>query len=212
MIGNDIVDYSVDEKKYLNQRYVSRCLSQLESNFLVQNGNKNALFWTLWACKEAAYKAYQQQHLSCKFSPPKFELSETTLIALSKHDMKSVFQGEIHYQSHSLSFQLTWPALDVVHCIAAQNLTSIEPCLVAIENNHAATDNIKQSHFTRTLAKKLLMEQGIDAEIFRPELDMGHYRKPGPPILIDNTTKTKRKESISLSHDKTWLAFVVSKT
>ena len=209
MIGNDIVDFSVDEEKYLNQRYASRCLSQLESNFLVKSGNKNAFFWSLWACKEAAYKAYQQQHVACIFSPPKFVLSETTLIELIKHDMKSIFQGQIAYQSHSLNFQLSWPAPQVVHCVAAQNVDAINNCSTAIEQNDAATNNIKQSELTRMMAYQLLIKNNIFATIERPELDMGHYKKPGPPVLIDEVTNSKRSESISLSHDKNWLAFIV---
>ena len=209
MIGNDIVDYSVDEEKYLNHRYVSRCLSQLEYNFLVKSGNKNAFFWSLWACKEAAYKAYQQQHDDCIFSPPKFELSETTLTALTMHDMKSIFQGQISYQSHSLIFQLSWPAPQVVHCVAAQNMDTINNCSTAIEQNDAATNNIKQSELTRMMAYQLLIKNNIFATIERPELDMGHYKKPGPPVLIDEVTNSKRSESISLSHDKNWLAFIV---
>lgn len=209
MIGNDIVDYSVDEEKYLNQRYVSRCLSQLEINFLVQNSNKNAFFWSLWACKEAAYKAHQQQHIDCIFSPPKFELTETTLKALALHDMQSVFDGEIRYKGHQLAIQLAWPDAMVVHSIAGKNTELINECAVIIEQNSVATNNVKQSTLTRAMADKLLIKKGIDAKILRPELNMGHYKKPGPPVLIDEVTNCKRSESISLSHDKNWLAFIV---
>ena len=209
MIGNDIVDYSVDENKYLNQRFVTRCLSKIESDYLEQSNNKNAFFWSLWACKEAAYKAYQKSQLDCIFSPPEFELTETTLKALVIHDMQSVFDGEIRFKDHQLAIQLTWPDAMVVHCIADKKSESINECVVAIEQNVVATDNFKQSALTRVMADRLLKEKGIDAKILRPELDMGHYKKPGPPVLVDKTTGKQRPENISLSHDKAWLAFVL---
>lgn len=209
MIGNDIVDYSFDEKKYLNQRYVSRCLSELESEYLYKSINKNAFFWSLWACKEAAYKSVQKCDLKCIFSPTKFQLSESSLMALCVHNMKRDFTGEIIFSSKEMTVQITWPADNVVHCLVAKSQGLIDATHVGLELNHAAQDNQSQSKLIRVMAKSLLMRLSIDATIERPNLDMGSYAKPGPPILIDNITKLKRSESISLSHDKQWLAFAI---
>ena len=79
MLGNDIVDFSIDEYKYNNQRFTGRILSNLEKEYLDRSENKNAYLWTLWAAKESAYKAYQKSHIKALFSPVKFEVNENQI-------------------------------------------------------------------------------------------------------------------------------------
>jgi Phosphopantetheinyl transferase (holo-ACP synthase) len=62
MMGNDIVDFSIDEQKYLNPRYIQRILTDQEHIYLLKSTEPNRFLWSLWAAKEAGFKALQRNN------------------------------------------------------------------------------------------------------------------------------------------------------
>lgn len=206
MIGNDVVDYTINEKKYENQRFINRTLSLLEKKYLHQSNNKQAFFWCLWAAKEAAYKACQRLEAQCVFSPPLFTLTQSSLTALLAHDFNQKITGEITFINKTLWFEFNHLSEHVIHCVAAVQPYLLNQIQSAATKSPCAKNYLTQSSEVRQLAFKLLQQNGINAHIKRPKVKIKNRTKPGPPVLFDAQTQKPRPEIISLSHDNHWLA------
>lgn len=211
MLGNDIVDYSIDEQKYQNPRFINRILNDKEQAYLNQSPDPNRFLWSLWAAKEAGYKALQRNDYSLIFSPLTLELAESSLQQLLSHDVKDALWGEVHFEKQIIELKFNWPKPSVVHCLAC--CKTITDPWTHIDSRVSYSANLnsyqQQSQAVRILAKKLLQRHNINAEILRPNLTMGGYDKPGPPILIHNVTGEALPHIISLSHDNGYLATAV---
>ncbi len=205
MLGNDIVNFEVDNKKYDNQRYIDRILSSSEQKHLSQSKDKNAFLWALWSAKEASYKAIQKLELDTIFSPPSFELDESTLTELSHHIRKQPMQGHVHFKSHSIKIQFTWPNKFLVHCVAIKGKWLLFDQVKIAISKEDPESNDDQSFQVRCLAQKLFKKNDIKAKIIRPELSMSGYIKPGPPVMVANDIE-HLPHQISLSHHQTYLA------
>ncbi len=206
MIGNDVVDYTVNEKKYDSQRFIGRTLSHLEVKYLQQANNKQGFLWCLWAAKEAAYKACQRSDAACLFSPPLFSLSQCSLTALLNHGFKEALTGKITFKNKTLWFKMNHLSEHVIHCIAAEKPTILSQVQTVTSRNPHAIDYRAQSREVRLLATELLQQNGIHAQIKRPDVIVKNRAKPGPPVLFDAQTQKPRPEIISMSHDNQWLA------
>jgi phosphopantetheine--protein transferase-like protein len=212
MLGNDVVDFSVDEKKYNNQRFINRILTSTEQKYLFLSTNKNAFLWTLWAAKEAAYKAYQKQNLSSLFSPVKYEISENTLLKLVEAKFSETVKGVLKYtndRSVLIPIEIRWPDKTCVHCISSFDVSNQqgENLYSKLMKLDCEEDYTSQSLLVRGLAQTLLDDLNIQAEIIRPEIKVKDYKKPGPPRLISDNQLLDHE--ISLSHDGKWLAVAI---
>lgn len=217
MLGNDVVDLTIDNKKHLNQRFVNRTLTKLEQKYLSQSQHKNNFLWSLWAVKEASYKACQKLNKQLLFSPSQFELNQSCLKKLTEHDCKSPFLAALQHQNTSLQLQLSWQAerlsgkltdnYTAVHAIAMQNndLFNLSDVQVVVAKMKQLSTYKNQYSEVRKLAKRILQTNDIAATVSRPIIEVKDYSKPGPPILISNDQTTLPHE-ISLSHDNQWLA------
>ena len=218
MIGNDIVDFEIDEKKYLNQRFIKRILTQTEAQNLAVAKDKNACLWSLWAAKEAIYKCLQRAQHELIFSPKKIQLEQQVLSLLNKALSKKSKQLSVfnitgsHYKVMDLHF--SWPDSTTVHCTAVQQMSasgcSENLLKTKIHNTNKNLTYQQQSSQVRLLAQQLLIENHIAAQIKRPDLIMNGYSKPGPPVLLDENNQLLDHQ-ISLSHDHSWLAVAVLK-
>jgi len=206
MLGNDIVDFQVDEAKYHNPRFIQRVLTEQEQHYLAQSQHPNRFLWSLWAAKEACFKALQRNKPQLTFSPITYKLSNDTLQQLLTTNHSENLSGEVNYKQQNLSIKYQWPEATVVHCLACVDFSSwpyIDSQIAHIEN---LSNYQQQSQAVRTLAQRLLKNHGIEADIIRPSLAMPNYDKPGPPILVNAGTQQPLPAIISLSHDNNYLA------
>jgi len=214
MLGNDIVDLTHDITKHLNQKFVHRTMTHNEQQQLVQAKDKNVLLWSLWAVKEASYKACQKLDNQLLFSPCQFELIPSCLQQLAEHNTITPFHGSVQHNNTTLHIQLTWqtpstgkiasPAI-AVHATAIINNIPMSLVQIRLAQVNGISSYKSQSAEVRNLADSLLISNGIKAQIQRPTLKVKDYTKLGPPILVSNEQKVLPHE-ISLSHDNEWLA------
>ncbi|MCX7544027.1 4'-phosphopantetheinyl transferase superfamily protein [Marinicella gelatinilytica] len=211
MLGNDVVDFHIDEQKYNNPRFINRILTRQEQHHLKQSTNPNRFLWSLWAAKEAAYKALQRNNTELIFSPVTLTVSETTLQQLLLHDIHETLYGQVQYQEHHINLKFEWPKATVVHCLALTH--SQVSKWYSIKSKARYVNNLtsyqQQSQAVRELAQELLQQHHINAKISRPIITMNGYQKSGPPILTDNTSGQVLPHIISLSHDNQYLAAAV---
>ncbi|KAA3639088.1 MAG: hypothetical protein DWP95_11195 [Proteobacteria bacterium] len=207
MLGNDIVDYHIDEKKYQKPRFTQRILTPQEQQYLAQSNDPNGFLWSLWAAKEASYKALQRNRQQLTFSPVSLSLTEPTLKQLLTHTSRQPLTGQARFEHHSIDLKFYRPEPTVVHCIAllqgAGQWCHIDQQIAHVPHLHKYK---QQARAVRICAQKLLQRHHIHADIIRPTLAMNDYEKPGPPILIDGQTKQTLPHIISLSHDHNYVA------
>lgn len=94
MIGNDIVDVNKAnlESNIFRPRFLEKILTPEEQLKVNSSQQPNQIFWQIWSCKEAVYKAAQRE-LSFKrfYSPKQFIVQSIT------ENFASVVYSKINY-------------------------------------------------------------------------------------------------------------------
>ena len=70
-IGNDVVDWKhpANSNKSKDFRYLKKILTSAEIEFVNDSENPGKALWSLWACKETAYKAIRKSYAGLSFLP-----------------------------------------------------------------------------------------------------------------------------------------------
>lgn len=118
-MGNDIVDLSLPDssKKYLSRRFLERVFTTTEQFYIEKAANKDKVLWSIWAAKEAAFKAIKKHDPSLIFAHARFFIPRKTLSALSNFHKRENFFGILRYENLSLLIKWQW-YWNVVNCIA----------------------------------------------------------------------------------------------
>lgn len=219
-IGNDIVDISLADvqKKHLDLRFLKRVFSQQEQDTIQQSFNKTKMLWSIWAAKEAAFKACQKEFPNIIFAHREFFLSNETLTNLQFNQPISGFIGSLIYKN--LMFSLKWEWCDTaIHCISvlAPNQKIFQHwenvCIQIGSIQYNVNKNFVESHFSRRelhsifsleslyarfQAKQFLFTLGFDTniEIIRPVnkcFELSHPRLLLNGKILDH--------EVSMSHD-----------
>lgn len=193
-IGNDIVDFQTLTNKHLDKRFRQRVFTLKENKTIDEAQNKSAMLWQLWAAKEAAFKAYQQQHLDCIFSPRLFEIDVTTSTA--------------HYLHQEMILKWQWLNKTTCHALALYggNRTKLNTANVLIEEG----DYDNPSQAVRTLALKAINAKHNNIAIKRLPFSMPDGSvKSSPPAYYLNDEKLPI--SLSLSHDGKYIGMATLK-
>ncbi len=75
MIGNDVVDLELAkvESNWRRKGYLRKLFTEKEIANIANSSDQDQMVWTLWTCKESAYKIVNRQTLERRFNPIKFE-------------------------------------------------------------------------------------------------------------------------------------------
>ena len=191
-VGNDLV-YLADPEiagHHLRRRFVARVCAPGERDRLADSGEPLVLLWSLWAAKEAAYKAAAKMGPGLVFAPRLYEVDA----AMSR----------VRYRDVEMGVRLTTDPL-WVHAVAVcgdgdpgRAVTGVEPI----------PGGRHQSEAVRGLARR-----GVAAHLGLRErrLAIERPRDPGardglapPRLLLDGRPSGI---DISLSHDGPFAAF-----
>ncbi|MFN3755200.1 4'-phosphopantetheinyl transferase superfamily protein [Flavobacterium sp.] len=87
MIGNDIVDLAKAKKDSNWQRrgFLDKLFTAAEQELILSAENPEAMVWTLWSRKEAAYKIYNRQSGERFFNPKRFVCEGDEVIFGTNH-------------------------------------------------------------------------------------------------------------------------------
>jgi phosphopantetheinyl transferase (holo-ACP synthase) len=77
MLGDDVVDLAEAEARPagIHPRFDARVFAPPERDAIARSGAPSVVRWTLWAAKEAAYKAAKRESPEIPFSPRRFVVS-----------------------------------------------------------------------------------------------------------------------------------------
>jgi phosphopantetheinyl transferase (holo-ACP synthase) len=181
-VGNDVVDLQdpAIAQSHLRERFVARVCCESERTLLAGSAQPKVMLWSLFAAKEAAFKAIS------KVEPLVFAHRRFVVSA----DLRSVT-----YEKHVL-----WLRVDVEgDCVHAVTWSDDETPVSGAEQ---IEDGVDPSAAARALLVRRLGGQGLTVE--RAPLP-GSWNGFGPPKLFRDGVEVNL--DISLSHDGRFVGF-----
>jgi len=143
LLGNDLVWLAdpANQGRSGDTRLLGRVLTPAERLLVQISTEPDRMLWSLWAAKEAAYKAWVRERGTLRFSPVEFQV-----VPEPTRNAATVRRGEwwVPVRWHQ--------APDHVHAVAAS-----EPTVVLVDRRSAEVD---ESTHVRALALRLASQQG----------------------------------------------------
>lgn len=185
-VGNDIV-YRRDPHiaaHHLKRRFVDRVCSAGEAERVQASREPGLLLWSLWAAKEAAYKAVVKLRPGIPFAHRRFVVAET-LTGVRYEDLQLSLEVEANEE---------W-----VHAVACTGETDVLSSVERMEDGTDQKEAVRALAIEAVAARFDLPRDGLG--IVRPPNAEG---RPGPPELLLCGRATG--VDISLSHDGPFVA------
>jgi len=213
-LGNDLIDFRARHNRGRAEqpRLLARVLTARERTQLADEAADDVGFALLWSAKEAAYKAAKKADPALVFAPGRWQLECADMQLRDDHKHGQVVIAEHPPITVSWQWHAHW-----LHCIAVQgqSTAAITRAVVALADCPAnATFSERErdsfsrepSAMVRTLAKRLLAQQGInDTEIVRERVAGGLLP---PRVFSDGVARDDIQ--LSLSHDGDYVAAVIA--
>ena len=206
-------------RKSTDSRFLKKILTDDEISLVKSSSAPDAALWSIWACKEAAYKVFHKMSGVASFIPRRWTVFWETAPENSHtaHHLPSGFpkagrddggwSGFVHIPDFcKVFFHLNATHL-YVHSIASESREALEGALWRIDELPRASSQTQAdpSSFVRSrLTHHLAGLQGLGGqkiEIIR----LSQNGQPGPPLVYLNGRPSTI--DISLSHDGDFTAF-----
>lgn len=214
-IGNDIVDLTDPEnkRKIRDTRFINRVLTPGEQKLIHASRSPGSMLWSIWACKEAAYKALSKARSNedkVSSSPLRYSVSfdKPFTFKSGAAGQTRVYPGKVAGPECSIPVRVVRKQ-GYVHAVAATGSEDAVGCVMWT----VCKINLKRSEVTpamrsllvrKALKMRLAKNLGIDTkdmEIIRPESD----GKIGPPLLMIGGKISDIE--VSLTHDGQYVAY-----
>ena len=197
-VGNDVVDLRepANAGKSRNSRFLKKILTNAEIEFVKNSENPDAALWSLWACKEAAYKVIKKSFSEIAFIPRRWQVTFNKR-KLTHSDGEVIIPG-----TDSVYIRLFFNS-QYVHCIGSDHPATLDKLIWSVEALPHKTDN--PSLFLRDCIRRKLADT-FSLE-FR-DLEIRRKRENGelgtPRVYVAGK---KTDIDISLSHDGRFVAY-----
>lgn len=198
-VGNDVVDLRdpANAGKSKNSRFLKKILTDTEIEFIKKMERPVAALWSLWACKEAAYKVKIKSFPDILFIPRRWQVVFNKL-------QSEYSEGEVIIPGKGSVYIRLFSNNQYVHCVGADSFDVLDQVIWSVEALPEEKE-INPSLFLRDrLGKKLAKNLSLnfhDIRIRRTKIN-GEFQQPriyvgGKETDID----------ISLSHDGRFVAY-----
>lgn len=234
-LGNDLIDLSsvFNQFKDRDESFLNRVFTREEINIIKSAQDANLTLWSIWAAKEAAFKACQKLKLELRFIPRYFSISKEHLNAFSSLSSPSRLMAKMTYLTLSLpiTIYIECSTSQTIHSLAILSSsrkifndfqyvvykTTLKEKPINLANIHhnltsAELSSIKndESLLLRWQAKRFLnlYIHRKQYELLRDVFIKDEQEIFGPPYLKSKNNPLLNYQ-ISLSHDGKWLAFAL---
>lgn len=197
-VGNDVVDLKepANVGKSKNSRFLKKILTDAEIEFIKNAENPDVALWSLWACKETAYKVIKKSFPDTAFIPRRWP------VTFNKTKTKYL-DGEVMIPDAGGVFIRLFSNPQYVHCIGADNPAALNKLIWSVEV--LPEEETNPSVFSRhCLAQSLAKHFSLNLH----QIKIVRKRKNGelqPPCVYVDGGKTDI--DISLSHDGRFVAY-----
>jgi phosphopantetheine--protein transferase-like protein len=203
-VGNDVVDLKDAENlgKSGNSRFLKKILTDAEIEYVKNADNPEAALWSIWACKETAYKVIKKSFPDAAFVPRRWQVVFTK----SKSEYS---EGEVVALGKDRVYIRLFSNTQYVHCVGAANVKVLDKLIWRVESL-PEEKNINPSIYLRHLLRQNL------AQCFSlnfNQIKIKRIRQNGelqpPRVYVDDK---KTDIDISLSHDGRFVAYTFNDT
>lgn len=185
MLGNDVVDLGDAETAPGAQhpRFDARVFGAEERRRIESSSDPRRARWTLWAAKEAAYKAARKRNVRCIFAPRAFLVCGEALRPECVEWLGLVFRLDWHFDG------------DCIHALA----WDAPPRGEILSAMQACSSGDASAELRRVAAEAIARREGCAAaELeWRRAGRIPRLHRAGRPLELD----------LSLAHHGRWLAF-----
>ena len=222
-IGNDVVDLISPEnrQKSTDSRYLKRILTDTEIEQVRCSDNPDAALWSIWACKEAAYKVILKKFSGEAFLPRRWtahfrqpaltvehQASKLSEAPLGGQTPTAFTAGDVETSEKKIIPFFLFSSLSYVHCLAADGFDILNKVIWRVDvlpAGHNQKDGdpsiFARSCLTHALSV-FLRDDHSQIKILRDREKDGELQ---PPAAYLNGIKTDI--DVSLSHDGQFVAY-----
>jgi phosphopantetheine--protein transferase-like protein len=198
-VGNDVVDLKepANAGKSRDPRFLKKILTDAEIEFIKNAERPQAALWSLWACKEAAYKVKNKSFPDIAFIPRRWQVVFNKLQSdYSDSEVIIPEKGSVYIRLFS--------NIQYVHCVGADSFAVLDQLIWSVEVLPEEKE-ISPSLFLRDrLGEKLANNLSLnfhDIKIRRTKIN-GELQQPC--VYVDGK---ETDINISLSHDGRFVAY-----
>jgi phosphopantetheinyl transferase len=206
VVGNDIVDLETDyaRDKHKDLRFLDRVLTDWERKRVLCASRPAVLLWSLWACKEAAYKVLQKADKADAFVPRRIPVR----LALSEGSAFSLGMVESPWSEILVQVE---EGVGFVHAVAVYEQPRRRSRTVCRILSSGAAEGMSLSDLARFGSSKI--REAAKEELagvlgcLPGEIDIIREKRsgrPGPPVVYAKGLWAGL--DLSLSHDGRFLA------
>ncbi len=198
-VGNDVVDLKepANAGKSKNSRFLKKILTDAEIEFIKNAENPESALWSLWVCKEAAYKVKKKSFPDIPFIPRRWQ------IVFNKP--QSIFSdGEVIIPGKGSVYIRLASNLQYVHCAGTDSFAALDKLIWSV-NVLPEKKQINPSLCLRDLlGQKLAQHFYLNFH----QIKIKRTRENGellPPCVYVGGRRTDI--DVSLSHDGRFVAY-----
>jgi len=201
-VGNDIVDLRepANAGKSRDSRFLKKILTVAEIDFVQNAGNPDKALWSLWACKEAAYKVIKKKCVDTAFLPRRW------MVILKKLE-SACLEGEVKIPDTEAVYVRLFSHFRYVHCVGADHQADLDSLVCKVE---VLPEKENEKRIAPSLFARKCLALSI-ADFFRLNLnDIKINRAQNKNELQPPHVYISGKKSdidISLSHDGQFIAY-----
>jgi phosphopantetheine--protein transferase-like protein len=198
-VGNDVVDLRepVNAGKSESSRFLKKILTDAEIEFIKKMERSQAALWSLWACKEAAYKVKNKSFPDIPFIPRRWQ------VVFNKRKSK-YSDGEVIIPGKGSVYIRLFSNLEYVHCVGADSFAVLDKLIWSVEALPEEKE-INPSLFLRDcLREKLANNFSLNFHDIKIRRTEKNSEFQWPRVYIGGR---ETDIDISLSHDGRFVAY-----
>ncbi len=210
-VGNDVVDLNEPDNrgKSGDERFLDRVFTAEEREMIAGARSPDRLLWSLWAAKEAAYKAVSRGDPSVCSIPRRYpvhlDFPGSLLDGEAADEADSLLTGRVITPRGEVALRITVTD-DYVHALAAGSEADFAGIIQRVDRMDEVGDPGDPSAFVRS---RLLAE--ISRRLDCPVADLAVRKAPpgseAPRVFLRGRPLAAE---ISLSHDGRFVAFALA--
>jgi len=185
--------------KSRDSRFLKKILTDAEIEYIKNAASPDLALWSLWACKETAYKVVKKYLPDTAFVPRRWNV-------VFKINQSGYAEGEVGIFGKGGVYFRLFSNSDYVHCVGTDNVAKLDKLVSSVDV--LPEDESNPSLFSRyCLAQNLAKHFSINFH----QIKIKRTRQDGdlqpPRVYVDGRTMDI---DVSLSHDGRFVAFVYS--
>jgi len=188
-------------QKSRDSRFLKRILTDAEIELVKDAKNSDEALWSLWACKESAYKVIKKILPDTAFIPKRWQV-------VFNKTQSECSEGKVVITGNDGIFIRLFSNHDYIHCVGADKLAELDKIISGVEILPEKENN--PSFFSRLcLAKRLAKHFLLDIHQIKIKRIKEKGELQPPRAYIDGR---KTDTDVSLSHDGRFVAYAFNDT